>query len=59
MPPKLLLVLAVIFSTATVGSLALVAVDLVIGRPAAGDVYVADLNGAMAAVFWVWRSRQR
>jgi hypothetical protein len=57
MPPKVLLVLAVVFSAAALGSLVLIAVDLATGRPAAGDVFIAGLNGAMAAVFWVWRSR--
>ena len=57
LPTKVFLVLAIVFSATAVGSLALVAVDLVIGRPAAGDVFIAGLNGAMAAVFWVWRAR--
>lgn len=59
LPRRVLLVLAVVFSAVAVGSLALVCVDLAIGRPAAGDVFIAGLNGAMAAVFWLWRSRWR
>ena len=57
--PKVLLVLAVIFSAAAAGCIVLVAVDVAIGRPVAGDAFVAGLNGCMAAVFWIWRSRQQ
>lgn len=49
-PGKVLLVLAAVFTAATVGALVLVAVDLVIGRPAAGNLFIAFLNGAAALV---------
>ncbi len=44
--------LAVVFSIATVGSLLLVATDLVIGRSPAGDLFIAGLNALTAAVLW-------
>ncbi|MGN8133081.1 hypothetical protein [Paenarthrobacter sp. 22069] len=44
--------LVVVFVVAASGSLALVAVDLVIGRPAGGDVFIAVLNSLVAAVSW-------
>jgi hypothetical protein len=50
-------ILAVVFTAAAAGCLVLVALDLVIGRPAAGDLYLAGLNGVVAAVLWRWRSR--
>ena len=59
LPRKVLLVLAVVFSGVAVGSLVLVGVDLAIGRAAAGDLFISVLNGATAAVFWLWRSRGR
>jgi hypothetical protein len=59
LPRKVLLVLSVVFSAVAVGSLVLVGVDLAIGRAARGDVFIAALNGVMAAVFWRWRSRGR
>ena len=55
--PRALRVLAVVFTVAAAGALALVVLDLVIARPAAGDVFVAALNGLVAVVFWVWWSR--
>ena len=58
-PGKPLLVLAVVLSAVALGSLVLVGVDLAIGRAAAGDLFIAVLNGVMAAVFWMWRSRGR
>ncbi|MFJ6376295.1 hypothetical protein ACIQH9_11295 [Pseudarthrobacter oxydans] len=45
-------ILAVLFTVAAVGSLLLVAVDLLVGRPAAGDVFIAVLNGVVAVVLW-------
>jgi hypothetical protein len=42
-----------------VRSLVLVGVDLAIGRPVRGHVFMAGLNGEMATVFWMWRSRGR
>jgi hypothetical protein len=57
--PGVLLVLAGVFSAVTVGCLVLVAVDLMVGRPVSGDLYVAGLNGVLAAIFWVWRVRAR
>lgn len=57
LPRRVLLILAVVFSTVAVGSLVLVGVDLAIGGPAVGDVFIAGLNAVMAAVFWLWRSR--
>jgi len=51
------LALAIVFTAAFVGALALVAVDLVVGRPLAGDLFVAGLNGAVAAALWALRAR--
>ena len=51
------LALAVVFTVAFFGALALVAVDLAVGRPLAGDLFVAGLNGAVAAALWVFRAR--
>lgn len=44
--------LAFIFTIAAVGSLGLVALDLLIGRPAAGDLFIAFLNALAAEVLW-------
>jgi hypothetical protein len=52
-PPRVLRFLAVVFTVAAAGSLVLVVLDLVIGRPAAGDVFITVLN-ALAA-WWLWR----
>ncbi|TQS88612.1 hypothetical protein EU811_20940 [Arthrobacter sp. TS-15] len=41
--------LAVVFTIAALGSLVLVVTDLLIGRPPAGDLFIACLN-ALAAV---------
>jgi hypothetical protein len=49
-------VLAVVFTAAAAGCLVLVVLDLWVGRPAAGDLYLAGLNAGIAAVFWRWRS---
>jgi hypothetical protein len=51
-------ILAVVFTVAAAGSLVLVVVDLVIGRPAAGDVFIAILNNLAAAVLWRGSSEQ-
>lgn len=45
-------ILAALFTVAAVGSLLLVAVDLLIGRPAAADVFIAVLNGVVAVALW-------
>ena len=50
--PRVLRVLAVVFTVAAAGALALVVLDLVIGRPAAGDVFIAILNALAAFVLW-------
>jgi hypothetical protein len=41
-----------VFTVATTGSLVLVALDLVIGRPAAGDVFITFLNSVVVFVLW-------
>ena len=45
-------ILALIFTAAAAGCWVLVTVDLVVGRPAGGDVFIAALNTVAAAVFW-------
>lgn len=55
-PSRVLGILAVVFAVAAVGSLVLVAVDLAIGRPAAGDAFIALLNSAAAVMLWRWKS---
>jgi hypothetical protein len=52
-------ILAVVFSVAAVASVVLVAVDLIVGRPAAGDIYIAVLNSAVAAACWWIASASR
>ncbi|PTT69090.1 hypothetical protein [Arthrobacter sp. HMWF013] len=42
-------ILTVVFTVAAVGSMVLVAADLLVGRPAAGDLFIAFLN-SLAAV---------
>ena len=49
---RALWILAVVFTVATTGYLVLVALDLVIGRPAAGDIFIAFLNSLVALVLW-------
>ncbi|MFT4470862.1 hypothetical protein ACMX2H_13235 [Arthrobacter sulfonylureivorans] len=44
--------LAVVFTVAAGGALALVILDLFIGRPIAGDLFILTLNSLAAAVFW-------
>jgi hypothetical protein len=41
-----------VFTVAAVGSLVLVAVDLFIARPAAGDVFITVLNALAAFLLW-------
>ncbi|WP_461186745.1 hypothetical protein [Arthrobacter sp. Z4-13] len=57
--PRALRVLAVVFTVAAVGSVVLVAVDLVIGRPAAGDLFIAFLNSLAAVALWRLSSERR
>jgi len=45
-------VLAVVFTVAALGSVVLVVVDLVISRPAAGDLFIVFLNGLVAVILW-------
>ncbi|WP_104062313.1 hypothetical protein [Arthrobacter sp. 4R501] len=56
--PRVHRILAVVLTVAAAGSLVLVVVDLVIGRPAAGDVFIAILNSLAAAVLW-WHSSEQ
>lgn len=51
-------VLAVVFTVAAGGALVLVILDFVIGRAAAGDLFVLTLNSLAAAVLWR-RSQER
>jgi hypothetical protein len=50
--PRVLRVLAVVFTLAAAGALALVVLDLFIGRPAAGDVFITVLNALAAFLLW-------
>jgi hypothetical protein len=52
-------IVAVVFSIAAGTSVVLVPVDLIIGRPAAGDIYIAVLNSAVAAACWWIASASR
>ncbi|MFJ6310606.1 hypothetical protein [Pseudarthrobacter oxydans] len=56
LPRGVLRILAVVFGVAAIGSLVLVAVDLAIGRPAAGDAFIAFLNSVAAVMLWRWQS---
>lgn len=58
-PNRVLRILAVVFTTATVGSMVLVAVDLVVGRPVAGDVFIAFLNSLAAVALWRFSFERR
>lgn len=49
-------VLAAVFTVAAVGSVVLVAMDLVVGRPAAGDLFIAFLNSLAAVALWRFSS---
>ena len=57
--PRARRILAGVFTFAAVGSLLLVAVDLAVGRPAEGDVFIALLNSLAAVVFWRWSTESR
>lgn len=48
--PRTWRVLTVVFTVAAAGSLVLVIADLLVGRPAAGDVFIAALNSLTAVV---------
>lgn len=48
--PRSPLIVAVVFSFAALGALVLVVVNLAVGRPVAGDLFIAGLNGAAAVV---------
>ena len=50
--PRVLRVLAVVFTVAAAGALALVVLDLVVARPAAGDVFITALNALAAFLLW-------
>lgn len=54
-PHSVLRILVVVFVLAAAGSLVLVAADLLLGRPAKGDVFIAILNSFVALVLWRWR----
>ena len=45
-------VLSWVFTLVAVGSFALVCLDIVIGRPMAGDVFITTLNALAALVLW-------
>ncbi|WP_041653747.1 hypothetical protein [Pseudarthrobacter phenanthrenivorans] len=55
--PRTWRVLAVVFTVAALGSVALVAVDLAVGRPAAGDLFITFLNGLAAVILWMFARR--
>ena len=50
-------VLAVVFTVAALGSVVLVVVDLVVSRPAAGDLFIVFLNGLAAVILWMLARR--
>lgn len=50
--PRVLKFLAVLFTIAAAGSLVLVGLDVVIGRPAAGDMFITVLNALAAFLLW-------
>ena len=50
--PRVLRVLAVVFTVAAAGTLALVVLDLFIARPAAGDGFITVLNGLTALLLY-------
>lgn len=45
-------ILALVFTAAAAACWMLVAADLVVGRPAGGDVFIAALNTLAAAALW-------
>jgi len=50
-------VLGDVFTVAALGSVVLVVVDLVVGRPAAGDLFIVFLNGLAAVILWMLARR--
>ncbi|MFJ4210687.1 hypothetical protein ACIPY2_19705 [Paenarthrobacter sp. NPDC089675] len=50
--PGWLRFLAVLFTAAAAASLLLVAIDVIVGRPAAGDLFISGLNALAAVVLW-------
>lgn len=50
--PRVLRVLAVVFTLAAAVALALVVLDLVIARPSAGDAFITVLNALAAFLLW-------
>lgn len=44
--------LAVVFTVAAGGTLALVIINFAIARPAAGDLFIATLNSLAATILW-------
>ncbi|SEQ79956.1 tetratricopeptide repeat protein [Arthrobacter sp. OV608] len=56
---RILLVVAVVFSTAALGCIVLIGLDLSVGRPISGDLLIGGVNGILAVVFWVWHVRSR
>jgi hypothetical protein len=57
-PQGALRILVVVFVLAAAGSVALVAVDLLVGRTAAGDVFIAVINNIVATVLWRGLAKQ-
>lgn len=57
MSPRTWRVLGVVFTVAALGSVVLVVVDLVVGRPAAGDLFIVFLNGLAAVILWMLARR--
>jgi len=55
--PRTCRVLAVVFTVGALGSVVLVVVDLVVGRPAAGDLFIVFLNGFAAVILWMLARR--
>jgi hypothetical protein len=51
--PRTCRVLVVVFTVAALGSVVLVVVDLVVSRPAAGDLFIVFLNGLAAVILWM------
>jgi len=47
----------VVFTVAALGSVLLVVVDLLVGRPAAGDLFIVLLNGLAAVILWLLARR--
>lgn len=48
-----------VFTIAAIGSVVLVVVELVVGRPAAGDLFIAFLNSLAAVALWRLGSEAR